>query len=245
MKHSWAFTALLPVVLGSSNQFNVYDDLLAFPQYEILWQEDAPVSKEYAQRRLSSTRLSIHTSSSASDTDLAEPSIAFEDAASLRYELMVRKDQAYLCSLPIAPPESADTSKSSKTAKEEEQELALATKRGWDLLKGMEGSCLYLISGYWSYSFCYNQGVRQFHQLPPGRNVPVYPPVEDKTESAYILGKFDESGKDEPTESGLKLAGSGHSRYLTRKLSGGTKCDLTGDERSIEVQVCLQDDGSH
>jgi protein OS-9 len=34
-----------------------------------------------------------------------------------------------------------------------------------------------------------------------------------------------------------KLAVKGQSRYLVQHLAGGTVCDLTGEERSIEVQV--------
>ena len=137
---------------------------------------------------------------------------------------------------------------SNRTAEEEETELALATERGWELLKGMEGNCVYFVSGWWSYSFCYNEGVRQFHQLPPGRNVPVYPPVEDKSVSAYLLGRFDTESridggenKEAHQEKGLaKMETKGELRYLVQYLKGGTTCDLTGKERKIEVQVSIQ-----
>jgi protein OS-9 len=234
--------------------FHRYEDSrhLAFsltcPKYEIVWKDDSPISEETAHLRLSSNQHislpSPSSSSTSSNTDLSQPSeteTRDDPLASppLSYETMVRNGQQYLCSLPILPPEPPEQSRSNKTAKEEEQELNLAKKRGWDLLKAMEGSCIYFLSGYWSYSFCYNQGVRQFHPLTPGRNVPVYPPVEDKTVSAYTLGRFtDKEGKgDEESDGKLKLAGSQNLRYLTKKLGGGTKCDLTGEERSIEVQV--------
>jgi protein OS-9 len=154
-----------------------------------------------------------------------------------------------------------NSSLTNRTAEEEEKELALATQRGWELLKDMEGNCIYFVSGWWSYSFCYNEGVRQFHPLPSGRNVPLYPPVEDKSVAAYVLGRFegseavqteeeevdDEEGlkkrkvaksKEKPKSKSVgKLAVKGQSRYLVQYLGGGTVCDLTGEERSIEVQV--------
>jgi protein OS-9 len=122
----------------------------------------------------------------------------------------------------------------------------------------MEDNCLYFISGWWSYSFCYNQGVRQFHPLPRGGNIPHYPPVEDKSVAAYVLGRFDTEevaalqdeiedeeglrkalqGKKQPKTKSLgKLEVKGQTRYLVQTLGGGTVCDLTGEERSIEVQV--------
>jgi protein OS-9 len=163
--------------------------------------------------------------------------------------------------LPYVAPSEGTTSATNRTAEEEEKELALATQRGWELLNGMDGSCIYFVSGWWSYSFCYNHGVRQFHPLPSGRNVPLYPPVEDKSVAAYVLGRFE--GSEEPAhqeddevddEESLKAKGSkqkempktksvgkleikGQTRYLVQNLGGGTVCDLTGEERSIEVQV--------
>lgn len=176
------------------------------------------------------------------------------------YETMVLADQRYLCSIPTIPIAEPITP-SNTTADEEANDMDMAVHRGQKLLKGMEGNCVYFISGWWSYSFCYNEGVRQFHPLPSGRNVPVYPPVEDKSVEAYVLGRFSghEQNEDEDEdydeesfnkkkvlkqqneETGMaKLEVKGHkgsTRYLVQVLKGGTKCDLTGEARSIEVQV--------
>lgn len=181
------------------------------------------------------------------------------------YENMMINGQRYLCSIPRIPPEESNTNGNETSAEEEAKELARATTRGWELLQTMEDKCLYFISGWWSYSFCRGEGVRQFHQLPPGRNVPIYPPIEDKNVHAFVLGRFEgdaqkpkgtqqtldgsddddevksESKTDwrEMRESGLaRLETKGELRYLVQKLKGGTTCDLTGKERKIEVQVC-------
>jgi protein OS-9 len=173
----------------------------------------------------------------------------------LSYEDMTLNNRRYLCSIPRIP--DAETSKNeTKISKEdEEKELTRATSRGWELLKSMNGNCLYFYSGWWSYSFCYGQGVRQFHQLPPGKGVPIYPPVEDKNVDAYVLGKYEdpeggkpkslEGGGDEKATSGgaeketglAKLETKGEVRYLVQKLASGTTCDLTGKDRKIDVQV--------
>jgi protein OS-9 len=80
---------------------------------------------------------------------------------------------------------------------EEEKELMRATDRGWELLEGMKGNCIYYISGWWSYSFCYKDKVKQFHQLPPSRGVPLYPPVEDTSVHSFVLGRFSDKEKSE------------------------------------------------
>lgn len=167
------------------------------------------------------------------------------------------QEREYLCSIPRIPEDetaAVGTSANNRSAEEEKKELEQATDRGWELLKGMEGNCIYFVSGWWSYSFCYGDGVRQFHQLPPGRNVPAYPPVEDKSVQGYVLGRFDEEGAladggrkgldggkaREMKESGLaRLETKGEMRYLVQRLKGGTTCDLTGKERIVEVQVCI------
>jgi protein OS-9 len=105
--------------------------------------------------------------------------------------------QRYLCSIPIIPeaePQNA-TASAEEAKAEEEKELMRATDRGWELLEGMNGDCIYYLSGWWSYSFCYKNEVKQFHQLPPSRGVPIYPPVEDTTVKSFILGRYGEKEK--------------------------------------------------
>jgi protein OS-9 len=130
----------------------------------------------------------------------------------------------------------------------------------------MRGNCIYYLSGWWSYSFCYTDEVKQFHQLPPSRGVPIYPPVEDTSVHSFVLGRYpkeekskkgysrktlgsdqdskesfdDEGNKQAQEEKGLeipRLETKGSSRYMVQRLSGGTVCDLTGRDRKIDVQV--------
>lgn len=169
------------------------------------------------------------------------------------YESMILDGKKYLCAIPLVEiPNKNDSSfaqAKAKAAAEEAAELARATERGWELLRDMEGECMYFISGWWSYSFCYNTNVKQFHQLPPGKGIPMYPPVEDESTPSYVLGKFAKltGPKDEQIDgkrssrSGdnhgiTELQAKGETRYLVQRLGGGTTCDLTGRERRIEVQ---------
>jgi protein OS-9 len=183
------------------------------------------------------------------------------------YEPVVLDGRRYLCSIPVLPEEEPQNSTvSAEEAKaEEEKELIRAKDRGWELLEGMEGHCIYYLSGWWSYSFCYKDEVKQFHQLPPSRGVPIYPPVEDTSVKSFILGRFQGTKKEEreerktlgveqgsrelddegnkKEEKGLdlpRLETKGSSRYMVQRLSAGTECDLTGKDRKIEVQVSQQ-----
>lgn len=98
------------------------------------------------------------------------------------------------------------------------------------------------VSGWWSYSFCHNREVRQFHHLPAQVNNQ-WPPTEDPDTQSYVLGRvapedYDKSDKGVGTE----LQTTGDLRYLVQKLGGGTTCDLTGKDRKIEVQVSASRD---
>lgn len=169
------------------------------------------------------------------------------------YESMILDGKKYLCTIPLVEipnkNDSAFAQEKAKAAEEEAAELARATDHGWELLRDMEGKCMYFISGWWSYSFCYNTHVKQFHQLPPGKGTPMYPPIEDESTPSYVLGKFDKpkNSKDQRIEGertsrrgdshGItELQAKGETRYLVQRLGGGTTCDLTGRERRIEIQ---------
>lgn len=168
------------------------------------------------------------------------------------YERMWLHDQEYLCTIPIVhTPVRNETSEAQELA-EEKKELARATDRGWELLQNLEGSCLYFVSGWWSYSFCYNSEVTQFHQLPPQQGRPQFPPQMDPNYQHYILGKVKSNMKDKEDEWGneievhkdqkstdpptTELQVKGDTRYLVQKMEGGTMCDLTGKPRRIEIQ---------
>jgi protein OS-9 len=159
------------------------------------------------------------------------------------YEEMMLEDRRHLCQIPRVTTDDHNTTRNKADSQADEQkELARATDRGIELLREMEGQCMYYFSGWWSYSFCYQKQIKQFHALPAGRGIPHYPPIEDTTTHSFILGKFiGDKAQEKKTEKPVKtdiaeLHTKGGSRYLVQHLRGGTKCDLTGRERKVEVQ---------
>ncbi|KAF2028128.1 Pkinase-domain-containing protein [Setomelanomma holmii] len=273
MRNFWALPAVLRIALASQHAFSVFDDLLAFPQYEVTWpdtfitENDATsLLSQHASPRSSSAMPGSQETQELSKRDKPTQPPAGEDALEHTYEAVVLQGQRYLCSIPIIPEEvpQNSTTTAEEAKEEEEKELVRATDRGWELLEGMKGSCIYYLSGWWSYSFCYKNEVKQFHQLPPSRGVPIYPPMEDTSVHSFVLGRYpkeesdkkverktlgseqgsketldDEGNVKDDSEKGLekpRLESKGSSRYMVQRLSGGTECDLTGRPRRIDVQ---------
>lgn len=157
---------------------------------------------------------------------------------------MILHQRPFLCSIPQVEKGRENQSTEAVSPADQEKELVRATDRGWELLQDMEGKCMYYVSGWWSYSFCYKMQIKQFHQLPPGNGAPIYPPTEDPTTPSYVLGEFKPGGngwadnreRSKTATDVVELQTQGETRYLVQKLSGGTTCDLTGKERRVEVQ---------
>ncbi|KAI5209104.1 hypothetical protein E4T39_00963 [Aureobasidium subglaciale] len=240
MKSLWASAALLQLAVAAQNSFSVQDDVLAFPQFAVDFAE-GHVSNLQAQEKLShpdahqEDRTLSHSDKHNPASQAEKPQYDYED--------VVLANQRYLCQIPRLveqPPSSQPNETLSK--QDHDKELARANDRGWQLLKGMQGNCIYYWSGWWSYRYCYAQGVKQFHQLLPSQAVPAYPPVEDPSVPGFILGAVQDPPLHESQDKSLenkavgKLETRGESRYLVQRLSGGTLCDLTGKERRIEVQ---------
>ncbi|KAL1854689.1 Protein OS-9 [Paecilomyces lecythidis] len=242
-------------VLAGSKAFSINDDILAFPQFQVEYPDEFILESD--ARALLETQDSAFTSSDgqgekdkqvrlakAQKGEDSDASSGSHDEFVGTYERMILQGHPYLCQIPHVETENTTSNKDARNKEEEEKELARATDRGLELLREMEGRCMYYVSGWWSYSFCYKNQVKQFHALPSGMGVPSYPPVEDPTTHSFVLGRFGQGDEedDEPIEDKktttdvAELQTKGESRYLVQRLGGGTKCDLTGKERKIEIQ---------
>ncbi|KAJ5854612.1 hypothetical protein N7534_007155 [Penicillium rubens] len=230
---------------ANKKPFNINDDILAYPQYQVTFPE------EYVLESHAEALLRSQASPSANDQNnpqvymgkaKADSTDRPEDVnlSSFTYEEMILEDRRLLCQIPRVTNDDHNTTNKENSKVEEQKELARATDRGLELLREMEGKCMYYFSGWWSYSFCYQKQIKQFHALPAGRGIPNYPPIEDPQTHSFVLGRFI-GGKGEEEKQSAKtdvaeLHTKGGSRYLVQHLRGGTKCDLTGRERKVEVQ---------
>lgn len=174
------------------------------------------------------------------------------------YEILSSPPSRYLCSVPIIPKQPALNQTANNLAKAEEaRELTRANAHGWELMSALNGQCLFYVSGWWSYNFCYGKDIVQFHAV---RSVPGGPPVKDPQTPEYVLGRapipaklkksntdtavqkvHGSSGGGDAASKGVappntELQVKGDQRYLVQRLDGGTLCDLTGRPRTIEIQ---------
>ncbi|EFX06512.1 misfolded glycoproteins degradation protein [Grosmannia clavigera kw1407] len=174
------------------------------------------------------------------------------------FEIVNMASSRYLCSIPVLAPPPAPNQTATELAKlEEAKELSRASVRGVELVNGLAGECMYYISGWWSYSFCYGKEVVQFHALTAKTGKP----VKDPHSQEYILGRMledaeharqtqksrkmndldvqkphgDDAGHNND-QYGTELQVKGDQRYMVQHLGAGTICDLTNRERTIEVQ---------
>ncbi|OQE34575.1 hypothetical protein PENCOP_c017G06686 [Penicillium coprophilum] len=231
---------------ANKKPFNINDDLLAYPQYQVKFPEEY-VLESHAEALLQSQASPRANDQNNPQIYMGQGSMDSTDqpedlnGSSFAYEEMILEDRRLLCQIPRITNDVHNTTRDKENSKVEEQkELARATDRGLELLREMEGRCMYYFSGWWSYSFCYQKQVKQFHALPAGRGVPHYPPIEDTATHSFVLGRFiGDQGEEEKQSARTDVAElhtKGGSRYLVQHLNGGTKCDLTGRERKVEVQ---------
>ncbi|KAK4245754.1 glucosidase II beta subunit-like protein-domain-containing protein [Corynascus novoguineensis] len=264
--------ASLQLCQARQHSFSVHDDLLAYPQFEVVFADDfISEADALAILELSNTKDDTYTAdfsrSDLTNVRKARPAeasgttsghgsghdtVGDDDDTPIAetYELINSDPWHYLCAVPVlAPPPVLNQTATELAKAEEARELSRASAKGWELMSGLEGQCMYYVSGWWSYSFCYGKNVVQFHALPGTK--PTDPPVRDGNNQEYVLGRVQhravskknaagDSEAEEQTKSltppNAQLQVKGDQRYLSQRLEGGTICDLTGRPRTIEIQ---------
>ncbi|KAL7898983.1 glucosidase II beta subunit-like domain-containing protein [Trichoderma sp. TUCIM 5745] len=247
--------AALPLCRAKSPAFSIHEDLQAFPQFEVVF------SDHYISEKDAQSLLEYNIEHPTFSADSSQPTISdagggatatdghdgrYAAELPLTYEVMNMPPHRYLCAIPVIEPPSPENQTATELAKAEEaRELGRAAASGWNLLSQLEDTCLYFMSGWWSYRFCNNREIVQFHALP---STPMgKPPQRDPHAAEYVLGQASLPETSEthstPSSSGAddekppaELQVKGDQRYLVQRLDGGTVCDLTGRPRTIEVQ---------
>ncbi|CCG83293.1 putative Misfolded glycoproteins degradation protein Yos9 [Taphrina deformans PYCC 5710] len=184
------------------------------------------------------------------DIQFSDERITDKDAKTLRddqkldvkYRVLSDGRDRYLCAVPnrTIPVESPTAEERLQLAERKREESLRATARGKELLDGLDNTCLYWVSGWWTYRFCYSEGITQFHPLPPVPGTPNWPPKEDPNAGIYSLGTRT-SASSSPAQ--VKMVGedttfsnSGESKSLVMTYGKGTYCPVIGAERRTEVQ---------
>ena len=99
-----------------------------------------------------------------------------------------------------------------------------------DILKTLKGQCILKVEGWWTYEFCFEKHVQQFHAVSNG--------AFGRRASEFTLGRF--SG--EATRALQRKAAPGAPPAALRQAySSGTTCDLTKEARHAEVTfTCVE-----
>ncbi|XP_023516524.1 protein OS-9 homolog [Cucurbita pepo subsp. pepo] len=144
----------------------------------------------------------------------------------------------YLCYLP-----KVEKSKSEKPAIQPnmtsmimESEKRVKLKTPDELLEALKEQCFVRQEGWWTYEFCYQKTLRQFHL------------EDDKVVQEFVLGVYDAEETANLNEnlsdiSTLKDPRSkdASQRYHAHHYTNGTMCDLTNRPRETEVRfVCSE-----
>ncbi|TVY36631.1 Protein OS-9-like protein [Lachnellula subtilissima] len=102
-----ALLASIPIVLASQTVFSVHDDILAFPQYEVIF-SDSFISAAAANHIVEQASSSIQDPPPSSNTKSIEPGGAPHthydkpfDPTYESYELMYLNGEQHLCTIPI------------------------------------------------------------------------------------------------------------------------------------------------
>ncbi|CAG8444001.1 8637_t:CDS:10 [Diversispora eburnea] len=140
--------------------------------------------------------------------------------------------QPYLCQIPFVNQSEPDEKS------EEKIDHSILLKKGLELLEPMKSQCLHYINGWWTYEYCHLKHVRQYHSVQQSELVVAEGPI-------FLLGKYDPSvatlpssnkGHNTGNKEGTDLQVGSGKKYLVQRWGQGTKCDLTGRPRKVEIE---------
>ncbi|KZT60428.1 hypothetical protein CALCODRAFT_492479 [Calocera cornea HHB12733] len=220
------------------------EDIYAYPRFRVSFLNGFPVSNTTAERWLKDGLVGGEGEFLGEGGEVWRQPGQIEGSAEeasqplrSRLERMILgpKQSPYLCLLPDPSPTSPTPVQTLPT----HHPNPIAS---WQLLEPLNGKCFYLRQGWFTYSYCHNDQVRQFREMahahphpPSGRT-----PEEDPNFEAYTLGvspmqKAEDRDVALRANNNLELRGIGQ-RYLVQTWSDGTVCDKSGRSREVEVQ---------
>jgi len=173
-------------------------------------------------------KIAMHSADAPFHPELEQDSITMTD----------RDGEKYKCFLPNheeskGSKESNQQYSSSVTPVTDKQSKA---KTPDELLESLNNDCFLRHKGWWSYEFCYQAKVRQFHQ------------EEKKIIQEFVLGVYDEEAtaalhRNSPDVSLQKdpRSKTAAQRYHAHVYTNGTICDLTNEPRETEVRFMCAD----
>ncbi|CAG8665872.1 12455_t:CDS:2, partial [Funneliformis caledonium] len=215
----------------------VHEDLLAHPQYKVFIYENQLIQNSSLEKFAFDD---VQTESSKVPTLSQSSSEDNEDSKYISVIMRTATRQPYVCQIPYIANQTSD-----EENPEENREDVDLMRKGLALLEPLQNNCLYYNQGWWTYEYCHLSHVKQFHQIIR----PNMKPIEDRSVASFYLGRYDprhatlpssykdkEGSKNSQQQLGTDLQAGGGKKYLVQRWSDGTKCDLTGKPRKVEIQ---------
>ncbi|KAH7914997.1 hypothetical protein BJ138DRAFT_1098249 [Hygrophoropsis aurantiaca] len=237
------------------------EDLYAFPKHRVTFLNNLPVQNETAERWLHeglrggeqefldqpwqetswyshAMRKEIGSSESQESLGPSKPIHHEQSGYTLEHMKMSEKNR-FICLIPPARETTPPTP--------EHVDPDTALGHSWSLLQPLSGRCLYHRQTWFTYSYCHNQEIKQFRELPRTQPHPPggYEPVEDPDWESFTLGRAPPAadvGADVAIAEhnaqavNLEVARGPGSRYLVQRWGDGTFCEKTNKPREVEVQ---------
>lgn len=126
------------------------------------------------------------------------------------------------CYIPQLPPDWADSNKEDDEF-EFHRLLEDNLQRGVEIIINSSEKCATFVSGFWTYEYCPNSQLSQFHGNPK------------KTPLHYVLARSQNIDEDRK----FQLLYNNFHYYISEIVGSGDVCDLTGNPRVVEIQyVC-------
>lgn len=120
-------------------------------------------------------------------------------------------------------PNNTSSAKKQRDELEFDKLLENNLQKGVDIILENVRECIVFISGYWTYNYCPDIGLSQFHGNPK------------TTELYYMLGRSKKSSRDRE----FQLLYNNFDYYISEIVESGDICDITGNPRVVEIQyVC-------
>ncbi|KAI9094031.1 hypothetical protein DFS34DRAFT_251213 [Phlyctochytrium arcticum] len=120
----------------------------------------------------------------------------------------------------------------------DEPKAQVVTETAKDVSEVMTGfhHCLLYMTGYWTYEFCPQSHVRQYHVQPPPRDPNAVAPPKPIVQHDYVIGLHDETAPSSAAEVVEYKSGGSRKGFLRMKWSQGTACELNGEPREVAIE---------
>ncbi|KAJ1791176.1 Protein OS-9 [Coemansia sp. RSA 2167] len=223
---------------GVFNPVDIMEDMYETPRFQIqMLDELVPDSK------LSTVLSELRSAAKAAERRQAtqsesDPPSAVTSADIIYDPIVARAGRKwkFLCQIPrvtrnatIAKPAAIESDDEAKQKNEE------TITRGLELLQPLRDNCITHTTGWWTFEYCHDRMVRQYHRMAPDSH-------GHAAEIEYRLGEYSHrkqrtiSAAQEPVEQATQIRRIGRKHFLTQVWAGGTLCDITRQPREVEVQ---------